>query len=299
MNIGINYIREVDKDYDNLYKILIEKGYINTLKFPGKYCNYEQLEKILELVKSEDCKIDIHGLPKMVAAIHSEKALQNVEFEKLNSILFNENIKNKITRFSTHIGLENRDRLQNYSQNFIESTFKENIKKLKNNLNNIEVGIENVPGGFDFDIKTLTPEFISNTWQKVDFGVFDITHAKLSARVLDLSYEEYLKRIENKENVKILHISGNIDETEKYENKPDKHVLINKSEIKDIINTIKVFPNLDLIISEYAYNTKYTYEKEIVIEAITLHTIVTTMDEEKSINILENLSNNLKDDLSL
>ena len=35
MDIGINYL---DKEFDKVYGILIENKFINTLKFPGKYC---------------------------------------------------------------------------------------------------------------------------------------------------------------------------------------------------------------------------------------------------------------------
>ena len=74
--------------------------------------------------------------------------------------------------------------------------------------------------------------------------------------------------------------------------------MINIEEIKDIINVIKTFKNIDLVVSEYAFNTKYSTQKEIIIESITLFTIVKTLNYEYAKNILEILENKLNDDIS-
>ncbi len=294
IDIGINYLKENENQnsYDSTYKYLIEKGYINTLKFPGKHCTYNLLEEFLNFSEKMKCKVDIHGIPNMLPAIHSKKCLENVDFDTLKKV-----INNRVNRISTHIGLENGERLNEYNLNSINEILKQNVEKIKNELREqkIEIGLENIPGEFHFDKLTFTPEFISASWENVDFGVFDITHAKLASEELNMTYEEYLKQIKHKEKVKILHVSGNKDTIGKYQTKLDKHVLIHSSEIGDIIETIKEFPNLDLIVSEYAYNTKYSYEKEITIEAITLYTIVTTMNEEKVITKMKDLEKSIKD----
>lgn len=303
IDIGINYLTELDipqNRYDEIYKYLIQKGYINTIKFPGKYCNYESLKNVISLAKSTNAKIDIHGLPGVVPAINSKMFIEKVNWKELQKII--SEIK-EIKRFSTHIGLENKDKMDNYKSEELEKIYSTNIKTLKGKLQNIvnnkiDIGLENIPGGFDFDIKTITPDYIGYNWNKSDFGIFDIAHAKLAAKQLGISYEEYLRKIQNKGNVKILHVSGNIDETKKYENKPDKHVLIHKTEINDILSTLQVFNNIDLIISEYAYNTKYTYEKEIIIESIVLYTIIKTKDKELSKKVLKILEKDLRKDVS-
>ena len=46
MDIGINYL---DKEFDKVYGILIENKFINTLKFPGKYCTLEELENCIDI----------------------------------------------------------------------------------------------------------------------------------------------------------------------------------------------------------------------------------------------------------
>lgn len=290
MDIGINYITELDNPqnrYDEIYKILIKKGYINTLKFPGKYCDYNSLKYIFNITNELGAKIDIHGIPGMFPAIHSEKCTQNIEWEKIIPQLKN------CKRISTHLGIENKDVLENYKM----GTFETNFKQIKEKLN-CEIGIENIPGGFAFDKRTLAPEFITRTWEKADFGVFDISHAKLAAKDLGMTYKEYLKRIEYKEKVKILHVSGNMTEIGERQNAPDKHVLINQQEIEDIIQLLNEFPNTDLIISEYAYNSKYSYEKEIVIESILLNKIVSNRNVEECKQILQYLEENLNDDIS-
>lgn len=303
IDVGINYITELENQinkYDDIYKFLIDNKFINTLKFPGKYCNYDSLEAFFNITKNENIKVDLHGLPNMIPAIHSENFIKNVSWKKIKEKIFE---TRSINRMSTHIGLENKDRLNNYEVYRLESNIRINMENLKEQMKknldcNIKIGAENIPGAFEFDIKTLTPDFISDSWQKVDFGVFDIAHAKLAAKQLNISYEDYIKEIKFKEKVKILHISGNIDEIKKYSQKPDKHVLIHRSEIKDIIKTIQIFNNIDLIISEYGYNTKYTYEKELIIESIILFTILKTMDEILVKKILDFLEQNLKNDVS-
>lgn len=290
MDIGINYLTELEEPknrFDKLYKILLKSRYINTIKFPGKYCDFETLDNFLKLINETGAKPDIHGLPGMVAAIHSKNFVRNVDWEKVKERI------SECKRISTHIGLENKDRMENYEQ----GVFENNIKQLKQNLN-CEVGIENIPGGFDFDHRTLTPEFITEIWGKADFGVYDISHAKLSAKDLGISYEEFVERLGNKEKVKILHVSGNIDDTGKYEYKPDKHVLINEKEISDVIKLFEQFKNVDLVVSEYAYNTKYSYEKEIVIEVMILNEIIKTKNEQEIRNKLKFLQENLENNLS-
>lgn len=86
-----------------------------------------------------------------------------------------------------------------------------------------------------------------------------------------------------------MHISGNVDNTGKFKNKLDKHLMMDKTEIKDIIYTIKNFKNLDLIISEFAFNSRYSFEKELKIEMKTLKMIVETLDVEECINLHESL----------
>lgn len=284
MDIGINYISDIN---DEVYRYLIKKGYINTLKFPGKFCNYDELKRFIDFSNEMGVKKDIHGLPDMVPASHSTKFIENVKWSSIKNIL------PICSRISTHMGLENKEKISNYKEN----TFEENIAKLKSQIK-CDVGIENIPGGFEFDKETITPTFISDVWKKADFGVFDISHAKLAAKDLNISYDEYLEKIENKDKVRILHISGNIDKTNKYQNKPDKHILISNQEIKYVLQAIKEFSNLDLIVSEYAYNTKYTYEKEIIIEAIVLWTIINTCNAEMADNVLKRLEQDLKDDIS-
>lgn len=290
MDIGINYITELygkKNRYDEIYKFLINKGYINTLKFPGKYCDYESLKYFLNIIKETNSKRDIHGIPKMIPAIHSNNCIENIEWKKFNSQV------GQCYRISTHLGIENKDILEKYE----EGTFENNLISLKEKLN-CEIGIENIPGGFSFDKRTLTPEFLSKAWEKADFGVFDITHAKLAAKDLAMTYEEYLKKLEYKEKVKILHVSGNVANKGERKLQPDKHVILNCQEIEDIINLLYEFPNTDLIISEYAFNSKYSYEKELMIEAIVLAEIVRYRNAKRAKLLLEKLENELKDDVS-
>lgn len=301
MDIGINYITEENypqKRYNDIYKLLIRNGYINTLKFPGKYCNYETLKNFFNLVEETNVKIDMHGLPNMEPSINSKRFIENINWNIIKQVIQNE--KN-IYRFSTHMGLENKDKVINYTKLEAETIFNDNINKLKCKLkeilkHDIRIGLENIPGGFEYDLKTIMPEYISNIWEKVDFGIFDIAHAKLAAKELNISYKEYLNRLNNKEKVEILHISGDV--TNKYTNRTDKHIMTDSSEIKDIIYTLKQFNNTDLIITEYAYNTQYKYEKELIIESITLYTIVKTMQEKRTQNINTYLKANLTEDIS-
>lgn len=296
MDIGINYITNRENNtYDSLYKVLVKNNFINTLKFPGKYCSFNEMDNYFNFIKETEVKIDLHGLPGIIPAIHSINFMKNINWQEISSRI------PKISRISTHMGLENKDRLENYTLNEMKNNFKKNIDNLKQRFKNklgydIQVGIENIPGGFDFDPITLSPEFIDKVWEEADFGVFDITHAKLSALDLNISFKEYINKIKNKDKVKIIHISGNIDNTNTYPQKKDKHVLIHTEEIKDIIETIKKFKNVDSVISEYAYKTKYTYEKELLIEAITLNVLINTMNIEKVKDTLEYLEKELQED---
>lgn len=281
MNIGANYLiqkkdKKILRKYDFIYEILMKNKFLDTLKFPGKYCDIESLECFLDITTKLNCNIDIHGLPNMVPATHCSEFIKKVEFDKLPEKLWN---NKRFKRFSTHIGLDGVDKVLNYTEERFKLNFKENQENIKKILKQktkrqIDFGGENQPGGFGIDPITLTPEFISNIWQEMDFGVFDISHAKNAAKDMGISYNEYVQRLTSKDKVKILHISGNVDKTGKNTENPDKHILTDISEIQDILNTIENFKNLDLILSEYVYPTKYSIEKELIIEIVLLSTIV-------------------------
>ncbi len=297
IQIGCNYIVNQDgkNRYDDLYSYLVKNNYIDILKFPGKLCNYVEFNNCLNLVNKLKIKIDLHGLPHMEPRTHSKRMLKNIEWNKLTNNLM---VLNNKKRISTHIGAEN-------NENINEATYilNENIKYLKDKFyekynEEIKFGGENQSGGYKLPLVEISPKTISDTWNTLDFGVFDISHAKLAAIDLKISYEDYLKSLFNKEKVKILHVSGNVDQTGKFGDKVDKHLMMDKTEIKDIIKTIKEFKNLDLIISEFAFNSKYSFEKELIIEMCTLNKIVKTLDEKECIKTYDYLSANLDDDLS-
>lgn len=298
IDIGINYI----KDNEECYKILKKYNIINTIKFPGKVCNIEELQNFLKFSKENNLKIDLHGLPKMKPSFscNNDVFIGNIDFNFLNDVF---KINKSINRISTHMGLDNMDRLSNYTQIQLDNNWKANYLSLKSNLEgilekNIQIGLENIAGGFDYDIKTLTPEYASENWKMADFGVFDITHAKLASEQLNISYKNYLEKIKNTEKVKILHVSGNFSDSEQYKIKPDKHVLISTQEIEDIVDAINRFKYLDLVVSEYAYNSKYSSKKETIIEAVTINKIVSTNDAEIAKSIFKYLSENLNDDIA-
>ena len=201
-------------------------------------------------------------------------------------------------RISTHIGSE-----RNISMKDSNAILLYNIGLIKEKFfekygMKIEFGGENQCGGYGLARDIISPETISNIWGILDFGVFDISHAKLASKDLGITYEDYINKLANKKKVKILHISGNIDKENRYKDRLDKHFIMDESEIPDIIKTIKEFPNLDLIDTEYAFNSRYSFEKELVIEIITLNKIISTLDAKESTRIYRHISENLQNDIS-
>ena len=279
LNIGINYLVEknnydsIGNIYDNIYSSLIKKHYINLLKYPGRYCNLEELQYCIDSVEQNNIFIDIHGFPVMIPVTHNKQFCSNIKLNEIPQRLWN--LKHQ-SRISTHIVLVNHDRLKNYSEQDLNNIFHSNIDNMKEKLFNIcgtkfEIGGELQPGGFDFDKATLCSNFIGNVWKEMDFGVFDITHAKLICNDLNFSLSTYLENLKNKDKVKIIHIAGNTDITNSYSNKPDKHVLTTIEEFYELNSILKHFNNVDSIISEYAYSTRFHTKKELCIEVINLY----------------------------
>ena len=178
MKIGANYLTEKRNEqtvstFDKVYEILIKKGYLDVLKYPGKYCDYSSLNSLLDLARKTDCEIDMHGLPGMIPATHDKNMMNNIKWEELSDLLWkNQSFK----RYSTHIGLDSIDQVLNYEKEEFETNFKTNFEKFKQKLKEmtgreIQFGGENQPGGFGIDKNTLTPEFISSIWSKMDFVV--------------------------------------------------------------------------------------------------------------------------------
>lgn len=278
MHIGINYLVEKTHEnvfknvYDDIYSILIKYNYLDLLKFPGRYCTIEELTYFINFVEKHSIYADIHGLPGMIPATHDIHFCSYIKMDQIPNKLWD--LKHN-SRISTHIGLQNHDRLQNYSPKDLNQIFSSNMENLKELLLyhthiNFEIGGELQPGGFDFDQETLSANFIGNTWDKMDFGVFDITHAKLICKDLGISLSSYINKLQHKDKVKIIHIAGNTDNKNQYLNKPDKHILTTLDEFYELDSIIKSFKNVDSVISEYAYPSSFLTNKELCIEAISL-----------------------------
>lgn len=298
IDIGINYLA----GNDECYKILKEHNIINTLKFPGRVCDYSHMEACFKLAKELNLKIDLHGLPGMTPAFScmSDNFVKNVDWGKLKEVF---KINNDINRISTHIGLEHADNFSKYLEKDVDEKWKKNYNELQKGLEyalgkKIEIGLENIPGGFKYDIKSLKPEYVSENWKLADFGVYDISHAKLASNTLKIDFEEYMNRLTYLDKVKIYHVSGNNDKSGLYASKPDKHVLISEEEIEDVAMCKKILPNLDLIVSEYSFESKYSIGKEIAIESIILNAIAKGENTEMVKEKLKFLEENLSDDIS-
>lgn len=298
IDIGINYLA----GNDECYRVLKEHNIINTLKFPGRVCDYSHMEACFKLAKELNLKIDLHGLPGMTPAFScmSDNFVKNVDWEKLKEVF---KINDDINRISTHIGLEHADSFDKYLEKDVNEKWKKNYCDLQKGLEyalgkKVEVGLENIPGGFKYDIKSLTPEYISENWKLADFGVYDISHAKLASNALKIDFEEYINKLTYLDKVKIYHVSGNNDKVGVYVSKPDKHVLISEEEIDDVVTCKKMFPNLDLIVSEYSFESKYSIGKELAIEATILNAIAKNEETKKIIEKLRFMEENLLDDIS-
>lgn len=298
IDIGINYLAGIDE----CYKILKKHNIINTIKFPGRVCDYEHMEACLRLARELNLKVDLHGLPGMTPAFScmSDNFVSKVDWEKLKDVF---KINNDISRISTHIGLEHADSFSNYSNEDVEKKWRKNYNDLQKGLEyalgkKVEIGLENIPGGFKFDTKSLTSEYISENWKLADFGVYDVSHAKLAAKTLKIDFYEYMTKLTNLDKVKIYHVSGNNDKVGLYDNKPDKHVLLSEEEIEDVIKCKNMLPNLDLIVSEYAFESRYSVAKEVAIESIILYLIARDEELGKIKQKLRFLEENLLDDIS-
>ena len=105
IQIGCNYIVNEDGKniYDDLYKNLIKNNYIDILKFPGRFCNTEELNNCLKLAKENNIKVDFHGLPHMEPRTHSKRMIKNIDWHSLPANLMQLNNKKRI---STHIAAE-------------------------------------------------------------------------------------------------------------------------------------------------------------------------------------------------
>ena len=156
IDIGINYLAGIDE----CYKILKKHNIINTIKFPGRICDYEHMEACLRLAKELNLKVDLHGLPGMTPAFScmSDNFVSKVDWKKLKEVF---KINNDISRISTHIGLEHADSFSNYSNEDVEKKWRKNYNDLQKGLEyalgkKVEIGLENIPGGFKYDIKSVS-----------------------------------------------------------------------------------------------------------------------------------------------
>lgn len=299
INIGCNYLLDENglNSYDNIYRYLIKNNFIQVLKYPGKVCSIEALKHCINLAQEMHIKIDLHGLPFMEPRTHGYNIIKNIKWD-----LLPDNLKNIIykNRMSTHIAADvGKDILSVDSNNNLLKNIVIIKQKFKEKYNlELKIGGENQAGGYKLPLIEISPETVSKIWNKMDFGVLDISHAKLDSNDLNITFDSYLNRLRYTNKVKIIHISGENDIKKKFINSPDKHILIHESEIEDIVKVVKIFNNIDLIDTEFAYNTLYSLEKELVIEVLTLNLIIKKLDINKIQESIKYMKNNLNDNIS-
>lgn len=248
MKVGINYISSIP---EQVIEQLVKDGIINILKFPSTKCTQEELSIFLSNLPNE-AKADPHGLLNFKPAWNAPNIAQKAT-NSLNQKLF---AQTGATHFSTHIGQfpGDGDPIEN---------FEKNLKNLRKLLPGIQLGGENVFALLDkhgnpqyMTLESSKPEFINWMWERLDFAVFDIAHAKIAAMDHKMSFEAYVEKL-NKEKVKIIHISGGIPNlTTGDSNDADPHTPCTEEDFEKLKDMMKLFPNTQIVISELAYSRK-------------------------------------------
>lgn len=239
---GINYISSMPT--------LEVSEYVDVLKFPGIRCNQEELEHFLtDLPKTVHA--DLHGLIHFKPAWNSQNITQDANIFLNHWLVTQTNAKH----FSTHIGQFEGD-----GDPF--ANFKKNLADMRTLLPGIRLGGENVFSLVDptgkanyMTLQSTTPEFINTFWEQLDFGVFDIAHAKIAAHDHHMQFEEYVHSL-NCDKVEIVHISGgthfaNLNSTNS--NDADLHFPCELQDFLELRQLLKLFPNVQMVISELAY----------------------------------------------
>ena len=258
---GINYISSMS--------ILGISGFIDTLKFPGIRCNPEELEQFL-MDLPQTAQADLHGLINFRPAWNSPNIAQNANNDLNRKLL----TQTHATHFSTHIGQFEGD-----GDPFVN--FRKNLEDMRTLLPAIRLGGENVfslvnPSGKAnyMTLQSTHPDFINFMWERLDFGVFDIAHAKIAARDHKMQFSEYVRAL-NCHKVEIIHISGGMalaNFNSSNSNDVDLHFPCELQDFIELQQLLKLFPNVKFVISELAYSkgennqrvplTQEDYEKE-------------------------------------
>ena len=93
MKVGANFLTEkvegkIQAKYNTIYQTLIQYGYLDTLKYPGKFCDTASLLLFLDFASQTHCGVDIHGLPGMLPATHDRRLIRNVGWDDLPTQLY-------------------------------------------------------------------------------------------------------------------------------------------------------------------------------------------------------------------
>lgn len=240
---GINYISSM-----SIYEV---SSCIDILKFPGIRCNPEELEQFL-IELPQTVQADLHGLIDFKPAWNSPNIAQNAN-NRLNQKLIRQTYAK---HFSTHIGQFEGD--GDGVTNFLK-----NLEDMKTLFPGIRLGGENVfslvsPNGKAnyMTLQSTTPEFINFIWEHLDFGVFDIAHAKIASRDHNMQLDEYIRSL-NRQKVEIIHISGGMrfaNFNSSNSNDVDLHLPCELQDFIELQQLLPLFPNTKAVISELAYS---------------------------------------------
>ena len=252
----------------------------------------QTFEKLKE--EGVNVKADIHGIPNLIERIFDENITKDVDWDNAK-ILFE---KTGTNVFSTHIMKKKSDG-DIIDEEQILSNAKKNIDIIKSNLTEgMKVYLEGVfsNGGQYSDLKMSSYNLINRAVELADGMILDIVHAQVAARDLDISFEEYISCL-NPEKIKIIHFShsrvNDYNPPGVDDDAVDPHTPCTLEDYETLINVLKRFEEIEMVISEIAYGVDENKERitlsenEYIRDAVALSVAVKFRDIEKVKRVLK------------
>ena len=205
------------------------------IKYPGRMCDIETLEKLY----SKNYPIVLHGIIPSSGSILDPHLCDHLD--EYSKYIVGTNQK----WLSFHF-----DYREKYNDTNYIPSLEKNLKILRSKFPNIEILIENVPKVSQMEPWYSDPKTFNQVLQKYNLKMLlDISHAMVSANYAGMSFEQYVSMFDLDRVVEV-HFSGtDINSNEKMF---DAHTEGNQKDFDCFEYAIKKCPNAKMITLEYA-----------------------------------------------
>lgn len=239
-------------NYLNELKELIEEKRITNIDYIKIFSIVPRLFGF-EWAIENGYKIMLHGFPGIGNNMGTIDYFENADFDMMKKCVERSrtpylSFHINISKTKKQLEIKNSMNDEEYTKKVIE-IFKYNVSKIKE-IFKLDILLETHATRPETEPEICRrPEVINEILEKADCGLlFDLSHSRRIARILDITLEEFINKIDMKK-IKEIHINGMMKN--KIGEWEDTHSKLREEDYEKIEKLLIEYPNIEILTLEY------------------------------------------------